>query len=150
MVIELHKQEILNDLRSKSHYEVSQIDDAEARYKVEAGTEKMDEVNRCISEAASRLNGRCRRFLRDYQPSYVVDAVFSPDSFVIDLAISERRAINKESIAEAMHTFVVEYALSKFYVSMSQQELSNKHSLLAVDAGNLIDELLYTKLPPLV
>jgi len=150
MVIELYTQEILNDLRSKSHYEVSQITDAEARYKVEAGSEKMDEVTRCISEAASRLHGRCRRFLKEFLSRNMDNTVFFPDKYVVNLVLSERRGLNKESIAEAMHTFLVEYALSKFYVSMSQQELSNKHSLLAVDAGNLIDELLYTKLPPRV
>lgn len=150
MVIELHTQEIVKDLRAKSHYDVAQIADVEARYRAEAGTEKRDEVIRCIAEGLSRLQHRCRRFLGESLPVAIDNTVNLPETLLLDLAVSERRAVNKEPLSQAMHVFVVEYALSKFYTDMALQELSNKHSILAVDAGNLIDEMLYSKLPPIV
>lgn len=151
MVIELYDDVILKDVKTKSHYEVSEIPDAEARYRAEAGTEKEGEIHRCIQEGASRLMHRCLRYLRNYYTDKR-DNEDNPQSvYVYDFVLSERRSLGKaEPLSEAMHTFIVEYALSKFYASVSQGELSNKHSLLAVDAGNRIDELLYFKLPPRV
>ncbi|MBR5660599.1 MAG: hypothetical protein IKW99_03520 [Bacteroidales bacterium] len=49
-----------------------------------------------------------------------------------------------------MSSLVVHYALSRFYSNVSQPDLSNKHSLMAIDAGNEIDNLLYSKLPPIL
>lgn len=149
MVITLYKQELLNDLRTKSHYEVANIPDVEARYRAEAGTEKMEDVLRCIEEGVSRLRHRCWRYLSEELSGAADDALFSPQEYRIGLTLSERRAVGKEKpFTEAMHTFVVEYALSKFYSDVAQQELSNKHSVLAMEAGDRIDNLLYTKLPP--
>lgn len=152
MVITLYKQEILNDLRTKSHYEVSNlILDAEARYRVEAGAEKQEDILRCIDEGHSRLLHRCWRYLSEVLVEEGDNVLYSPQEYRVSLVLSERRAVGKEKpLSEAMHTFVVEYALSKFYSDVSQQELSNKHSVLAMEAGDRIDNLLYTKLPPRV
>ena len=74
-----------------------------------------------------------------------------PTQFAFEFVLSERRSINNtEPLLNEMHTFMVEYALSKFYSIVNQGELSNKHSLLALDAGNNIDQILYTKQPPRV
>lgn len=151
MVVTLYAQEILNDLRSKSHYEVSAIPGAEAQYRVEAGTEKMDEVVRCINEGVRRLYGRLRRWLRQDIDQTTDNTSSLPDEWTFELAISERRAIaTAQPLSEVAHTFVVEYALSKFYSDMAVQDYSNKHSTLALDAAARLDELLYTKMPPLV
>ena len=152
MVIIIHTEDILNLLRSISHREVAAIEDPDARYRVEAGTEKMYEINRCVSEAFSRLYSRCSRWTRatyDHKRDNLPADAGLPENYSIEFVLSERRAINKaEGLQEAMQTFMVEYALSKFYSIVSQGELSNKHSLLAVDAGNTIDQILYTKQPP--
>lgn len=151
MVIELYTQEILNDLRTKCHYEVAQIADVEARYRVEAGTEKMEDVKRCVAEAMDRLRHRCIRYLEEEIVDRMDNALFFRDKYTFNLILSERRAIGKtQPLAEAMHTFAVEYALSKFYSDVAMQDLSNKHSMLAVEAGDRIDDMLYTKMPPRV
>ena len=150
MVITLYSNEIKNSLLLTSHREVSVIEDAEARYRVEAGTEKLEEIYRCIWEAFARLSARCSRWLSAHYESTRDNVMDVPDKFTFDFVLSERRAINHDSLIEPMHTFMVEYALSKFYSMVSQGELSNKHSLLALDAGNLIDQILYTKQPPRV
>ena len=151
MVIELYTIEILSRIRATSHREVAAIPDADARYLAEAGTEKAEELNRCVTDAASRLYGRCSRFLSQSYETRKDNFSLLPDSYVYDFILSERRAVGKaEPLAEAMNTFMVEYALSKFYSIVNQGDLSNKHSLLAIDAGNQIDQLLYTKQPPIV
>ena len=149
MVIELYSQEIWNDIRSKSHYEVANVTDAETRYRIEAGSEKKDEIIRCINEGVSRLYHRCWRYLKEDWKEYADNTTSLPDVFPVELVLAERRAIGKaEPLKEAMHTFVVEYALSKFYSDMAMQDISNKHSMLALDAEKRIEDLLYKKLPP--
>lgn len=151
MVVTIYAQEVLNDLRSKSHYEVSAIENAEARYRIEAGTEKMDEIVRCINEGVARLSRVMTRWMRSAITSETDNTSSLPASWTFDLAISERRAIGKaEPLSELVQTFVVEYALSKFYSDMSVQEYSNKHSVLALDAASRLDDLMYSKMPPLV
>lgn len=151
MVIELYTQELLNDIRTKSHQEVAGIEDVEARYRAEAGSEKMGDICRCLGEGVGKLRHRCIRFLREEITEVSDNLTTLPEKIVVDLALSERRAIGKgEPLRMAMHSLVVEYTLSKFYSDVSQMELSNKHSAQALDADRQIDELLYSKVPPRV
>lgn len=155
MVIELKSQLIISQIRETSHREVSSIADAEARYRVEAGTEKLADIRACLFDAIRRLKGRVIRFLSDeWMSENYIDSsdnsVSIPVSWSFEFEMTERRALGKtEPLAEAMNTFVLEYALSKFYSIVSMGDLSNTHSLAAVEAGNILDELLYTKLPPI-
>lgn len=152
MTITLNTSVLLSDIRRISLLELEGIADVEARYRAEAGTEKEDVLRECISAARTRLERRCLRFLDN---SYVDEATSgkSTDStFVFEFAMeSSRRADGKTfPLADAMHDFIVEYALARFYSTVSQGDLSNKHSLLALEAGREFDELLHTKLPPRV
>lgn len=153
MVIILHTQEILDKLRSVSHREVSGIEDADARYRAEAGTEKMYEIQHCVSDAAKRLAGRgsVARFLKAEFTEVGDNTIDFPKAYQFEFVLSERRMVNTANqLEEPMNTFVVEYALSKFYSIVNLGELSNKHSLSAIDAANEIDRILYTKKPPRV
>ena len=151
MVITLYEQELYNDIRKKSHYEVAEIQDVEARYRAEAGTEKQEEILRCIEEGVAQARHRCLRYLDETITEEADDTLDPGEVYTFYFPISERRAINKaEPLTSALHTFVVHYARSKFYSTVSQIELSNKHSLQAVECGNDIDQLLYTKQPPRV
>jgi len=151
MVITLNVEEIVSQLRAISHREVAAIEDPDARYRAEAGSEKLTEIYQCVWEAFARLSARCSRWLKaTYQ--HTRDNVRDvPTAFTFEFVLSERRSINNtEPLMNEMHTFMVEYALSKFYSIVSQGELSNNHSLLAIEAGNNIDQILYTKQPPRV
>jgi len=151
MVITLYAEEIVNNLRSVSHREVAAIEDPDARYRAEAGSEKLEEIYRCIQEAFARLSARCSRWLQATYQHQRDNTMEIPTQFIFEFVLSERRAINNtEGLLNEMHNFMVEYALSKFYSNVNQGELSNKHSLLALDAGNNIDQILYTKKPPRV
>ena len=151
MVISLYAEELVKSLRAISHREVAAIEDPDARYRAEAGSEKLPEIYRCIWYAFARLSARCSRWLKatyQHQRDNVMDV---PTQFDFEFVLSERRSINtSEPLLNEMHTFMVEYALSKFYSIVNQGELSNKHSLLAIEAGNNIDQILYTKQPPRV
>lgn len=151
MVIVLYTEEIVKQLRTISHREVAAIEDPEARYRAEAGSEKLPEIYRCVWEAFARLSARCSRWLKatyEHKRDNVYDV---PSEFGFEFVLSERRSINStEPLLNDMHNFMVEYALSKFYSMVNQGELSNKHSLLAIDAGNNIDQTLYIKQPPRV
>lgn len=139
----------MNDLRNKSHYETAAITDVEARYRVEAGTEKTSEIQRCLGEAAGMLAHKCRRFLDGYLVDAADDTLVTSGDLMYTFDFTERRGIGKaESLAEMMHAFIVHYALARFYASVSQGELSNKHSLLTNETATTLEELLYSKLPP--
>ena len=151
MVITLTTAKLIESIKSISHREVAEIPDIDARYRAEAGSEKMEEINRCLTEALGRLTHRCNRFLIESYSSGANDTVSMSASYNFEFNFTERRAANKaEPLAAAMHDFVVEYALSKFYSYVSQGELSNKHAMQAISTGNLLEELLYIKNPPRV
>ena len=151
MIISLSISEILASIKRKSHYEVSGIADAEERYRVQAGTEKETEIFELILRVASTLNHRLRRFLRESYQEENDNRQAIPEAFVFDLDVTDRRSDNLgQSLTDAMHNYVVHYTLSKYYADVSQGELSNKHSAEAIEYGNLIDRIIYTKQPPII
>lgn len=152
MLIVLNVSELMRDIKKKSHREVEEkIPDVEARYRAEAGTEKEDEITRCMVEAASALAHRLHRYLRIWYQDEVDDQLAIPEGFVYDLGLSERRAEGKaQPLADYMHNFVVDLTLSRFYSSVSQQDLSNIHSQKALETARLLEEMIYTKKPPLL
>lgn len=151
MIIELHTAPILQEIRQKSHLEVQDIKDSELRDNARAGLDKIDEIERCMMDGFAQVSRRCWRFLADDYTVHADDAKGESDVYVYDFLLSERRGANKtEPLTNAMHSLVVQYALAKFYATVNQAELSNKHSLLAIEAGNTIEELLYNKKPPRV
>lgn len=151
MEVTFYVESIVNKMRSISHWEVSEIADVEARYRAEAGSEKLNELYLCVDDAVGRLHGRTFRWMKYDYKKEMDNTQNIPLSYKFDFMLSERRATNKiDALEEAMNTFIVEYALSKYYSLVSQTELSNKHSLLAVDSADALDELLYAKRPPIV
>lgn len=151
MKVVLSVSELLLDIRNKSHEECQSIEDPEKRFKVEAGQHKDEELFRSLSECASRLARKVSVYLDDFVE---VEAEASnepglPDTLVYDFDFSERRMIGKaQPLADAMHDYLVHYTLAKYYATVNLQEFSNTHSLLALDAGNEVDALIYSKKAP--
>lgn len=151
MNVTFYVESIVNKMRSISHWEVQEIADVEARYRAEAGSEKLNELYLCVDDAVGRLRGRTFRWMKYDYKKEMDNMQNIPLLYKFEFMLSERRTLNKiDALEEAMNTFIVEYALSKYYSLVSQTELSNKHSLLAVDSANALDELLYAKRPPIV
>lgn len=145
ITIDIAIDSVTNEVRQKSHLNVQDIEDPEARDNARAGLDKIMEITRCVYDGFGQLQRRCVRFLsRAYTTT-------SPDTYHFEFFLAERRETNKAAaLGEAMRDFVVQLALAKFCATVNQKERSNQHSLAALDYGNQIDELLYTKLPPRV
>jgi hypothetical protein len=151
MRIVLEVAELLFDIRNKSHEECASITDVEARYRAEAGHHKDEEIFRSLVGVNSSLTRLVRRYLVDSIALEADDNASIPDSFVYEFEISQRRADNlTQPMADAMHDYLVHYTLAKFYATVSQGDLSNKHSALTQAAATEIEELLYTKKPPMI
>lgn len=151
MKIIIHKKEVLFDVMNKSHEEVAGIPDAEARYRIEAGEHKMNELERALAEVGSKLARRVHRYLVEYYEQEACNAPSLPEAFVYEFDFSERRMAGKaQPLADAMHSFLVHYTLAKFYASVSQTELSNNHSKSTQEAMSDIDELINTKAAPVI
>jgi len=153
MDVTLYTQYLIDDIRNKSHYEVAGIPDDDARYRAEAGTEKLAEIRRCVQEAIGRLTHRVARYLNESYTFDMTDEEDVPDGqgegYIFSFDMSERRMDGKkEPLRNAMHSFVVHYALAFFYSSVSLMDLSNKHSAAALDEANNLDEIIYTKQAP--
>lgn len=151
MTINIDTAPIVLEVRQKSHLNVQDIPDAQARYNGRAGLEKMPEITNCILDAFAQLTRRCTRFLDEVITAEGDDSRVLPQTYTYVFAFAERRAINKlEPMTGVMHDFVVAYALSKWYSTTNKTDLSNQYSLQAIDYGNQLDELLYHKQAPRV
>lgn len=149
MKIELSKNELLFDMMNKSHSEVSVITDAEARYKVEAGTEKKDELERDLITALSMLNPHISRYLvSDFTEDADNEAAL-PDTIVFEFSFAERRLDGKmQPLTDAIHAFLVDCTLGLFYASVAHTEFQTKRTQMAAADAQLVEQLIYTKRPP--
>ena len=152
MEIKILTSELKFDIKNKSHNEVSSIEDVNLRYMAEAGTEKESEIDRCIIEAEARVRLVCGRFLKRVTASTPQNNALPeslPESYTYEFVDNPRRLDNKEkAMADSIHFAIVNLALSKFYVSVSQTGLANTHDAMATNALSLIENALYDKLPP--
>lgn len=149
MRITISIEGIIKDIRTKSHLEVASIADPSARYRVEAGTEKLSEVKRDIADAVSTLVERCYRFLDMPGIDGVNDAITDKD-VILNLTAGPRRMEGKEkALAQKIHEIIVDLSMQKFYVSVLQPELSKVH-LSQANAGIAeLEEMLRRKRPPI-
>lgn len=149
MTITYTKTNLIAILRQKSHLEVQDIPDPAMRDNARAGLDKTDEIVRCVADGVGQVKRHCWRWLDDDYDTPNNQGSMSFDTITFTFDLSERRRLNKgQPLEAAIRSLIIEYALAKFYSTVNQGELSKKHSLAAIDAGNEIDELLYTKKPP--
>lgn len=151
MTITINIKELFFDIKNKSHHEVASIQDTDLRYVAEAGTENEHEIFRCIIDAEAKVRMMCGKFLvrtkETYTDNTLPDKV--PTSYTYDFIDNARRQDNRgQVITDGMHSAIVSMALSKFYISVNQVELSAQHDKLAERAVHLLEQMLYEKLPP--
>lgn len=149
MQVTLDIETIIRDIRTKSHLEVSPIADPSARYRIEAGTEKLSEVRRNIAGAVSSLVNDCYRFLDMKGTDGTNDSVSKSKKVVLEVIAGPRRLDGKEkALAQKIHEIVVDLAMQKFYVSVSQIDLSKAHQAQAVAGIAELEAMLRRKRPP--
>ena len=148
MLVTLDIEKIIRDIRTKSHLEVANVADPSVRYRVEAGTEKLSEVRRDVAGAVSTLVNDCYRFL-DMPAVNGADDTISGDKVVFEVLAGPRRMEGKEkALAQKIHEIVVDLAMQKFYVSVSQIEMSKAHAAQAENGKSELLTMLRRKRPP--
>lgn len=148
MQVTIDIEKIIRDIRTKSHLEVANVADPSVRYRVEAGTEKISEVRRNVAGAVSTLVNDCYRFL-DMPGVDGADDEIAGDKVVLEVAAGPRRIEGKEkALAQKIHEIIVDLAMQKFYVSVSQIETSKAHAAQAEAGKAELLAMLRRKRPP--
>lgn len=152
VTIDISRQEIIHDVISRSHEECKAITGIEARYNAEAGTDRLELINRLFADVDSSLRSVCSRFLAE---DYTKTATDIPDSgkadtlpYIFDL--SPRRADGKAQLAELIHSYLVDSILGRFYVAVGQGEFAANHAKLGGEKAQEILSYLYTKQAPIL
>lgn len=157
MDIKLNIAEILFDMRTKSHNEVSSVEPAEARYGIEAGMEKIEELRRNIETAVSEVLASFQRYISDIKINDVVpdtgggnkELAEEADFYTISLYEASRRPISiGRPLAAALHAMITNLALSHFYTSVAQKALSDAREAEANMNMRTVSRLLTEKTPP--
>lgn len=153
MRIDIDTAELLYDIQSTSHLEAGAITDAEARYRVEAGTEKEEELKRDILYAASTARQIMSRFLADDFISAGNNTMPQtlPTKIQFNFEVSSRRLDGKIHIlTDILHTFLVDAALAEFYATVNEATLTANHMAKVTELTQKIEQIIYTKKPPRV
>lgn len=149
MEIKLNIGKIVNDVRTKSHLEVANVQDPTARYKIEAGTEKLGEVKRDLAAAVSTLIQECYRFLDAPGIDDADNSLTDAEDITIVILGGSRRLYGKEkALAQKLHEIAVDLTMHKFYASVSQADLSKQHASLAATGIASLEAMLRQKRPP--
>lgn len=149
MEIKLNIERIIKDIRTKSHLEVAAVAEPTARYRFEAGTEKMGEIKRDVAAAVSTLVQECYRFLDMPGIDDVDNDITDADELLFVITAGPRRTNGKEkALAQKLHEVIVDLSLYKFYASVSAPDLSKTHSTLASTGINELEGMLRNKRPP--
>lgn len=149
MDIKLNIAKIINDVRTKSHFEVSSVQDPSARYRIEAGSEKLGEVKRDLAAAISTLIQECYRFLDAPGIDDADNSLTDAEEVTLVILGGSRRLYGKEkALAQKLHEIAVDLTLYKFYASVSQSDLSKQHSSLATTGIAELQSMLRQKRPP--
>lgn len=145
----ISRKNAYEDIRVKSHIDCETIVDATERYKVEAGTEKEEQVQQCITDAFGDVLQLLRRFLADNLTIIGTKTVYDGTSDLqLPLRVSDRRAhYLLLTLAPAVHAYVVDFALAKYYATIRPVFAGPYTSRLAGEAA-AIETIIYTKQPP--
>lgn len=148
MKISLLYSELLFDITNKNRSEVASLDPA-VRYRAEVGTDKEDEINRCVQTSLNTLTANYARFLNSTSVVAASNQLSTPSKIEIDINGSSRRLAGKtQAIANCMHSLLVNMTLSQFYLSVGQGDLASSRDNLATIDVQVLKKLLYSKQPP--
>jgi hypothetical protein len=161
MTITIEIKDLIFAIRDTSHNEVASIADVQARYKAEAGLEKIELIKQCILEAYSSVLAVCHRFLSgddvsDFNPAVpdtsetidgITDIGISDFSFVLVGGV-RRLGAKGPALGNKIREALKDYALSSFYTSVSQDKLSMEHNKRAVSDLKELESMLRGKRPP--
>lgn len=150
VIVNISRSGVMSDMRVKSHAEVASIADPTERYLAEAGTEKTEELNQCITDATAEATAALRTFMTGFGDALTADDYYdTTEDITFALSVTERKAAGlSEALAKAIHAYIVESALDKFYTSVARPELAQRHAARLATALSVIDNLIYRRSQP--
>lgn len=155
MTITISTAEILHNVRRLAHIELeSAIPDETARYKVEPGSEKLDELKRILLNAFGNLTELLSRFLvfsGTVSDSYTITnaAPTLPEDFTFSLDSTSRRMVGKaQSIGSACFSYLTNAVLVEYYSSIALPNLVKTHAELLEKDTAVLNSSIYTKTQP--
>ena len=156
MNISISSKELLFNIKNKSHQELAVlIPDPEQRYPQEAGSDKEEDIKRCITEAYAEAVGITSRFERDVVPMDEAYAgarssgIVLPEHFMFYVETSERRIQSEEqALADLLLSFLTNRSLSRYYANAGRNDLAEKDNANAVADKDSILKILYRKRRP--
>lgn len=150
VTVNISRASVLADMKVKVHAETASIADDKARYLAELGTEKTEEANQCITDAAMEVASQMRRLLTFVSGTETAtDGYETTGTMTYTLSVSVRKARGlAQYLAKAIHAYIVDSALSKYYVSVNHADLATPHSAAIAAQRGYIEALCYTKVEP--
>lgn len=149
MKVEITKQRIIEDIRIKSHYDAQHIKDLEERDAARVDDEDVDEITRDLINAVSSLYGVAGRYLEKDTTYMAGDALSLPATIVFKFSFAERRLDGKaQALADAIHSYLVNYTLSLFYNAAANADMAQKRAQMALADRTLVETLVFTKKAP--
>ena len=149
VTLTIGRSSVLSDLRVKSHAEAAAISDAEERYIVEAGTEKLPEIHECITEAFAEASAILRPFLSGTASASANDTYRSTGDLSLSLDVTTRKASGlAQPLTDAVHAYVVDCALARFYRAVGRPQMGEIHHNSLADDRAAIDALILTRKKP--
>ena len=128
-------------MKVKSHAEVANIPDPKQRYLVELGSEKEEDANQCIDDASAEVVAMLRPLWSG--------TTNSSSGITFSINTSTRNAVGLEDpLTKAIHAYLVDSALAKYYVSVAQGTLAAAHNAKLPAEITVINELAYRKIDP--
>ena len=152
MEVSIYTNELLYNIKNKSHQELAVLaPDPEQRYTQEAGTDKEEDLKRCIIESYSEVVGIVSRFEYNICPVQEVTAAVPelPEYFVFYIESSERRLVSEEqALANMILSYMTNRSLSRYYANAGRNDLAEKDEANAAYDKDQIIKLIYRKRRP--
>jgi hypothetical protein len=150
VTINITRASILADMKVKSHAEVALIVDEKERYLAELGSEKVEEAQQDITDAAAEIASILRPFLTfSAGTETATDTYDTTATITYVLSVTSRKSPGlANALMKAIHAYIVDSALEKFYNSVSRTDLAQRHLAQQSAALPFIENLLYRRKSP--
>ena len=149
ITITISRTEVLNDMRVKSHAEVASIKDDKERYLAELGSEKLEEAHQCINNASAEVEALLRPFMGGSADTESENDYDASSDMVYAMSVTPRKAAGLAApLAKAIHSYIVNSALAKFYVSVSRADLAERRRADLPSVISVINNLIYQRTAP--
>lgn len=149
VTITISRNQVLADMKVKSHAEVATIEDPKVRYLVELGSERAEEAHQSINDAAGEVLAQLHKVTAASAEATGTDTYDNSSDISIDINVSSRTAPGLgTALAKVIHDYIVDSALSKYYVSVSRDDMATRHLNMLPRQLAMMEQLIYTKVEP--